>query len=64
MYSLVIVNNEEIKEAKAINKNVVKSISLQELHWFGNKLHRIVTYDVLKSLCLVLMGKCILLMMV
>ena len=63
IYSLVIVNNEEINEkAKGVNKNVVKNMRHEEyIHVLFNKevirhkmkrvqskLHRIGTYDVCK----------------
>ena len=62
MYSLAMVDNEEIKKAKGINKNVVKSISHKEYvdvlfnrglirHKMKNiqsRLHKIGTYDICK----------------
>ena len=62
MYSLVIVNNEEIKKAKCVNKSVVKNIrhkeyvdvlsnknlTRHEMKRIQSKLHRIGTYDVCK----------------
>ena len=61
MYSLVIVNNEEIKKQKRVNKNVAKSITHEKyvdvlfnkslirhkIKRIQSKLHRIGTYDVL-----------------
>ena len=38
MYSLVIVNNEEIKKEKGVNKNVIKMIRYEEyVYVFFNK---------------------------
>ena len=61
MYSLVIVNNEEIRKQKRVNKNVAKSIRHKKyvdvlfnkslirhkIKRIQSKLHRIGTYDVL-----------------
>ena len=65
MYSLAIVNNEEIQKAKGFNKNVVKNVRHKEyadllfnrnlirhkMKSIQSKLHRIGTYDVFK-ICL------------
>ena len=62
MYSVVIVNNEEIKKAKGVKKNVVKNIRHKEyldvlfdkyfvrhkMKSIQSKLHRIGTSDVFK----------------
>ena len=62
MYSLVIVDNEEIKKAKRVNKNVVKNKRHKEYidvlfnkilirnkkKSIQSKFHRIGTYDVCK----------------
>ena len=59
MYSLIILNNEEIKKAKGVNKNVVKNIRRKEyvdvlfnknlirhkMKRIQSKLQRIGTYD-------------------
>ena len=63
MYSLVIVNNEEIRNTKGVYKNVVKNLRHKEyvdalfkrnlirhkMIWIQNKLHKIGTYDVCKT---------------
>ena len=68
MYSLIAVDNKEIKKAKGGNKNVVKNTRRKEfvdvlfnkkmmrhrMKRIQSKLHRIGTYDVVKFLCLVL----------
>ena len=62
MYSLIAVDNEEVRKAKEVNKNVVKKIRHTEFIDFlfnkkiirhkmksiQSKLHRIGTYDVCK----------------
>ena len=62
MYSLIGVDNEEVKKAKGLNKNVVKKIRHKEyieilfnkkmirhkIKRIQSKLHRIGTYDVCK----------------
>ena len=61
MYSLVIVNSEEIKKAKGDNKNVVKNIRYKEyidlfninlirhkMKRIQSKLYKTGTYDVCK----------------
>ena len=52
MYSLAMVDNEEIKKAKGINKNVVKSISQglirHKMKNIQSRLHKIGTYDICK----------------
>ena len=62
MYSVVIVNNEEIKKAKGVKKNVVKNIRHKEyldvlfdkyfvrhkMKSIQSKLHRIGTSDFFK----------------
>ena len=50
MYSLVNVNNEEIKKAKRVNKDAVKSIihknlKRHKMKRIQSKLHRTGTYD-------------------
>ena len=68
MYSFIVESSEEIKKAKAVNKNVVKSTIHKEfvdalfnkilirhkMKRIQNTLCRIGTYDVCKILCLVL----------
>ena len=63
MYSLVIVNNEEIRNTKGVYKNVVKNLRHKEyvdalfkrnlirhkMIWIQSKLHKIGTYDVCKT---------------
>ena len=63
MYSLVSVDDEEIKKAKGVNKNVVKSIRRKKfvdalfnqkimrhnMKRIQSKLHKIGTYDVCKN---------------
>ena len=50
MHSLIDVNDEEVKKAKGVNKNVVKSIRQKEFvdvlfnKKIQSKLHRIGTY--------------------
>ena len=34
MYSLVIINNEEIEKAKGVNKNVVKTLDIKNMWIF------------------------------
>ena len=34
MYSLVIINNEEIEKAKGLNKNVVKTLDIKNMWIF------------------------------
>ena len=61
MYSLITVEEEEVKKAKGVNKNVVKNTRHKEfvvlfnkkvmkhnMKRIQNKLHRIGTYDVCK----------------
>ena len=62
MYSLTVVDSEEAKKAKGVNKNVVKKIRHKEymdalfnkkvirhkMKRIRSKLHRIGTYDVCK----------------
>ena len=62
MYSLIAVNNEEVKKAIGVNKNVVKKMRHKEFadvlfnkkmirintKIIQSKLHRIETYDVCK----------------
>ena len=62
MYSLIGVDNEEVKKAKGLNKNVAKKIRHKEyievlfnkkmirhkIKRIQSKLHRIGTYDVCK----------------
>ena len=62
MYSLIDADNEEVKKAKGVNKNVVKNIRHKEyidvlfnkkvirhkIKRIQNKLHKIGTYDVCK----------------
>ena len=62
MYSLIGVDNEEVKKAKGLNKNVVKKIRHKEyievlfnkkmirhkIKRIQSKLHKIGTYDVCK----------------
>ena len=63
MYSLVTVDNEEIKKPKAVNKNVVKNKRYKEfvdvlinkgvmrhkMKIIQSKLHRIAAYDICKT---------------
>ena len=63
MYSLVIINNEEIKNTKGVYNNVVKNLRHKEyvdalfkrnlirhkMIWIQSKLHKIRTYDVCKT---------------
>ena len=62
MYSLIVVDNEEVKKAKTVNKNVAKKIRHKEfvdvifkkkmirhnMKRIQSKLHGIGTYDVFK----------------
>ena len=68
MYSFIVESSEEIKKAKAVNKNVVKSpihkefvdalfnkiLIRHKMKRIQNTLCRIGTYDVCKIFCLVL----------
>ena len=63
MYSLVIINNEEIKNTKGVYNNVVKNLRHKEyvdalfkinlirhkMIWIQSKLQKIGTYDVCKT---------------
>ena len=63
MYSLTVADNEEIKKAKDINKNVVTNIRHKEyvnvlfnkyfirhkMKRIHGRLHRVGTYDVCKT---------------
>ena len=63
MYSLVIVNNEEIENTKGVYKNAVKNLRHKEyvdalfkrnlirhkMIWIQSKLQKIGTYDVCKT---------------
>ena len=78
MYSLIVLDSEEIKKAKGVNKNVVKNrrhtkyvdvlfnktLIKHKMKKIQSKLHRIGTYNVCKILYLAFMIKCIFLMMV
>ena len=64
MYSLVIVNNEEIKNTKVVYKNVVKSLRHKEWYEFKVNYIKLELMMFVKLLCLVLMIKGIFLMMI
>ena len=78
MHSLVTVNNKEIKNAKDVNKNIVKKIKHKEcvdaifnkilvrhkMKRIQSKLHKLEPIMFPKLFCLVLMMKGIFLMMV
>ena len=78
MYSLVIINNEEIKNTKGVYNNVVKNLRHKEyvdalfkrnlirhkMIWIQSKLHKLELMMFVKLLCLVLMIKGIFLMMI